>query len=190
MRSLLLSAVSLLGLGYVGAALAGDTGPIRIGVITDLSGQNSDVNGVGAVEAVKMAVEDFKGQVGGRPVEVLFADHQNKPDVAALIARKWIEEGVDMLADISGSAPALAVNKLATDSNRVAMSTAAVSTEITGKSCSPNVVQFVMDTYAMAAAVTVPMSSRFGKEWYFITLNFGFGIDACDLCLNSGTKKN
>jgi len=149
---------------------------IKIGVLNDQSGPFSDLSGKLGVEATKMAVEDFGGKVLGRPIEVLSADHQNKVDIGMAIARRWYEDDkVDMILDVPNSAIALAVQDLTRQMNRVVIYTSPGSTELTGKSCSPNGMQWTYDTYAYAKAVANGVMDEGGKSWFFITSDYAFG---------------
>lgn len=149
---------------------------VRIGVLTDLSGTFSDFAGKGAVEAVKMAVEDFGGKVNGKPIEVISADHQNKADIAASTARQWIDERkVDMIADISGSATALATIKVAAEKKRIAIVNGAGTTRITNEECTPYSVHYNHDTAALANVTGKYIVKNGGKTWYFLTADYSFG---------------
>jgi branched-chain amino acid transport system substrate-binding protein len=162
--------------GCATGALAAD--PLKLGVLTDMSSLNTDPTGAGSVLAVQMAVEDFGGKVAGRAIEVVSADHLNKADTASGIARQWFDQGgVDGVFDAAGSAVALAVNELARSANKVLNASSAVTTELSGKSCSPNTVQFMQDNYAIAAGVAAPMVRNFGKRWFFMTVDYTFGTD-------------
>src|SRR4051812_24774215 len=131
------------------AAISDDV--VKIGVLTDMSGQFSHESGEGAVTAIKMAVEDFGGKVLGKPVEVVVADHQNKPDTASALARKWFDvDHVDMVANLINSSIALTVTGLARDKNRIAIVNGSGSSRLTGDACTPNSVHYAYDTYALA----------------------------------------
>ncbi|SMH30853.1 ABC transporter substrate-binding protein [Azospirillum agricola] len=153
------------------------TGPIRIGVLTDLSGSLADLSGRGSVEAVKMAVEDFGASVLGRPVEVLAADHQNKADVGTQIAADWYDnKNVEVVIDLPNSAVMLAIQELTRRKNKIVFGTAGGSSDFTGKACSPNGIHWVYDTYALAAGTGKTMVKQGGDSWYFITLDYSFGL--------------
>ena len=150
--------------------------PLRIGVLTDMSGTFADISGPGAAVAVNMAAEDFGGQVLGRPIEVLVADHQNKADIAAGIARKWLDQdNVTMLQDLMNSAVALAVIELAVTKNRVAIVNGASSSNITNEHCTPNSIHYTWDTYAFAKGTSQAVVKRGGDTWFFITVDYAFG---------------
>jgi branched-chain amino acid transport system substrate-binding protein len=124
---------------------------VRIGVLTDMSGQFSHESGDGAVMAVKMAVEDFGGTVLGKRVEVLSADHQNKPEIASAIARKWYDvERVDVIANLINSSVALGVSQIAKDKDRIAIINGSGSSRLTNDACTPNSIHYAYDTYSLA----------------------------------------
>ncbi len=149
---------------------------VRIGVLTDTAGPFSDISGPGAVEAVKMAVEDFGGKVLGEPIDVLVADHQSKPDVGTSIAREWFDrEGVVMIQDLMNSAVALAVMNLAVTSDRVAIINGASASIITNEKCTPNSIQYTWDTYALAKSTARATVKRGGNTWFFITVDYAYG---------------
>lgn len=158
-----------------GAAQAADSDPVRIGVLADMSGVYADIGGQGSVEAVKMAIADFGGSVLGKPVEVVSADGQNKPDISANIARNWYDSGVDVITDIPASGQALAIMQLSKDKKKIALVTSAGSSDITGKSCSPYTAHWTWDTYAMSHGTGATIVRRGGKDWFFITADYVFG---------------
>src|SRR5262245_4571483 len=124
---------------------------VKIGVLTDMSGQFSHESGEGAVTAVRMAVEDFGGKVLGKPVEVIVADHQNKGDIAAAQARKWFDtDRVDMIANLINSSIALGVSQIAKEKNRIAIINGSGSSRLTNDGCTPNSIHYAYDTYALA----------------------------------------
>src|SRR5713226_899288 len=124
---------------------------IKIGVLNDQSGLYADLSGQGSVLAAKMAVEDFGGKVDGTPVEVIFADHQNKPDVGSNIARQWFDvDKVDVIVDVPTSSVALAINEVTKSKNKVFLVSGAAASDLTGKACSPNTVHWTYDTWALA----------------------------------------
>ncbi len=151
-------------------------GVIRIGVLTDMSGPFADVSGSGSVEAARMAIEKLGGKIAGTPVEVIFADHQNKADIGAQIARKWIDtEGVDVILDAPNSAVALAVNEIARDTGKVLLISGAAASDITGPKCSPTTVHWTYDTWALANTTANAIIGQGGKKWYFMTADYAFG---------------
>lgn len=165
-------------LAGVGAAMAGEISDdqVTIGVLTDMSGIYSAASGDGVVDAVKMAVEDYGGTVAGKKITVVAADHQNKTDVGAAIAAKWFDaDGVDVIVDVPNSAVALAVQDLAKNRNRVFIGGGAVTSDLTGKACSPNGVQYIYDTYSMAATAAKGAAGKIGKSFFFLTVDYTFG---------------
>jgi branched-chain amino acid transport system substrate-binding protein len=149
---------------------------VKIGVLTDMSGPFADATGKGSVEAAKMAVEDFGGTVRGKPITVIFGDHQNKPDVGSALARQWFEQqGVDVIVDLVGSAVALAVDDIAHQQNKATLITASGSPALVGSGCSPNTVLWTFDTRALAGALVKPLIDQGGKKWFFITVDYAFG---------------
>ena len=173
----------LLGALLLGAALSAHgaaaqvpNGPVRIGVLNDQSGIYADLSGQGSVVAARMAVQDFGGTVLGRPVEVIFADHQNKPDVGAAIASRWYEaEGVDAIVDVPVSSVALAVQEVARRDNRIVMFSGAGSSDLTGKQCSPMGTHWAFDTVALSKGTALAVTRSGGKTWFFITADYAFG---------------
>ena len=150
--------------------------PVRIGVLTDMTGVYSSASGSGSVEAAKMAVEEVGSLVAGRPVEVLSADCQNKPDIGVAVARNWYDqEGVGVIAEGCNSAVALAIQQLTRDRNRIALWSGPGSSALTGRACSPNGIQWTYDTYALANALARDVVGRGGKTWFFITADYAFG---------------
>ena len=160
--------------GSAAPALADDA-PVKIGVLTDASSAYSDISGRGSIEAAKLAIEDFGRPLLGHPIEFVSADHQNKSDVALSIARRWFDsEGVDAIADITGSAIALGVQFLATEKNKVALISGAASTEITGKSCTPNGSMWGADSYALVRSMKGVIASG-GDSWYLLAQDAAVG---------------
>jgi branched-chain amino acid transport system substrate-binding protein len=159
-------------------ALAQDTKPFKIGMIDDLSGPNSATSGPGAVEAAKLAIKDYGGKVLGRPIELLVATDENKPDIAVAIARKWYtEDGVKMIAGLAASNSALAVQNIAKETNNISITTGGASAELTGKGCTPNSIHWMFDTVSSAMALVDGVISQGGKKWFFITVDVNFGRD-------------
>jgi branched-chain amino acid transport system substrate-binding protein len=161
----------------IGAASAEMNGVLRVGVLNDMSSVYSDFQGRGSVVAAQMAVEDY-AKASGRKAEVLGADHQNKPDIGAAIARKWVDtEGVDVIVDLPNSAVALAVNEIARDGNKVMIGSGAGSALLTGARCSPNTVHWTYDTWSYGHSVARAVMAQGGKTWFFITADYAFGHD-------------
>ncbi|CAA7626746.1 Extracellular ligand-binding receptor [Candidatus Terasakiella magnetica] len=177
MKKLVLAAATALICGAVQPAAAEFTGGvIKIGVLNDMSGIYSDFQGPGSVIAAQMAVEDFGGKVNGTSVEVLAADHQNKPDVGMAIARQWLDkDGVDVIMDLPNSAIALAVNEVVREKNSVFIGIGAGTDLLTGEKCSPNTVHWVYDTWADANSLARAASRAGAKSWYFVTADYAFG---------------
>jgi branched-chain amino acid transport system substrate-binding protein len=150
---------------------------VKIGVMDDMSGPYADIQGPGDVVAVKLAVEDFGGKVNGKPIEVVSADLQNKADVGLSIARRWYDvENVDVIMGLGNSAVALAVQGITQEKNRIAITTSAGSTALTGKSCSPLGMHWVYDTYALANGTASAIMARGGGDtWFFLTADYAFG---------------
>lgn len=157
-------------------AFAQNDKPLKIGVLTDLTSVYSDIGGKGNIEAAKMAIEDFGGQMFGKPIEIVSSDVQMKADVAASIARKWWEsENVDAIIDMPTSATALAVMELSKQFEKPLIITDAASSDITGKSCSPYTAHWTYDTYSNAQTVGQAVVKQGGDSWYFITVDYAFG---------------
>ncbi|MGK6309375.1 ABC transporter substrate-binding protein [Variovorax sp. DT-64] len=155
---------------------ANSDGVVRIGVITDMGGVLSELSGRGSAMAVKMAVEDFGGQVLGKPIEVLEVDHQNKADIAANKAREWFDvQKVDMITDLTNSAVALAAVDMAKQKNRIAIVNGAGALRLTNESCTPNSIHYAWDTYAMANGTAQAIVKKGGDTWYFLTADYAFG---------------
>jgi branched-chain amino acid transport system substrate-binding protein len=160
-----------------GAAQAQITdGVIKIGVMNDMSGLYADIAGPGSVTAAKMAVEDFGAARKGMKVEVIGADHQNKPDVGSNIARQWYDvDGVDMIIDVPTSSVALAISQLTKEKNKVFIGSGPGTSDLSGKSCSPNTVHWTYDTYALAQTTGKAEVQVGGKTWFFLTADYAFG---------------
>jgi branched-chain amino acid transport system substrate-binding protein len=152
-------------------------GAIKIGVLDDMSGPYSENTGPGDLLAVRMAVADFGGRALGKPIEIVSADMQNKVDVGVGIARRWYEQDqVDLIIGIPHSAIALGVVKLAEQTNRLVMPTAAATAELTGKACSAHSVHWVYDTYGQSKTIASAIVKQGGDSWFFITVDYAFGI--------------
>ena len=151
---------------------------VRIGVLNDQSGVFADFTGPGSVVAAKMAAADFGDKVAGARIEIISADHLNKPDVGSSIAREWFDEkGVDAIADLGNSAVALAVQEVAKTRNKAILLSAGGSTAFTGKACTPITVQWTYDTWASANAIAAPLVKSGKDTWFFITADYTFGHD-------------
>ena len=167
--------VAALAIGFSAAASA-QTGPIKIGFITDMSGLYADIDGPAGGEMVKWAVQDFGGKVLNRPIEVLTADHQNKADVASAKAREWFDnEGMSMLIGGTSSGTALAMAQVSTERKRPFMSIGAGSARLTNENCSPYIVHYAYDTVALAKVAGSALVKAGNKSWYFLTADYAFG---------------
>jgi branched-chain amino acid transport system substrate-binding protein len=151
-------------------------GVVKIGVMTDMSGLYADITGPGSVVAARMAVEDFGAAAKGMKVEILAADHQNKPDVGSNIVRQWIDiDKVDAIADVPTSSIGLAVSQIVKDKNKVFLVSGAATSDLTGKACSPNTVHWTYDTWALANGTGKAIVQTGGKTWFFVTADYAFG---------------
>ncbi|WP_338834480.1 ABC transporter substrate-binding protein [Bradyrhizobium septentrionale] len=160
----------------VSPALAQNLKPIFIGVCNDQSSLFADAGGVGSVEAARMAIADFGGRALGRPVEVLSADHLNKPENAAGIVKKWIDvDGVSMLLDNNPSGPALAIQGVTKERNRIAIHVGAGTSDLTGSACSPVGFHWAYDTFSLAATTGTVATQQGGRSWFFLTADYNFG---------------
>ncbi|MHB2207394.1 ABC transporter substrate-binding protein [Methylobacterium sp. CM6257] len=160
-----------------GAALAADLVPVKIGVLNDRSGVYFDSTGEGSVVAARMAVEDFKPEEHGLKVEVVAADHQNKPDVGASVTRQWYDrDGVDAVFDVPTSSVALAIAQITKEKNKAFINSGGGTADLTGPACTPNTVHWTYDTAALANGTGKAMLKRGGKTWYFITADYAFGL--------------
>jgi branched-chain amino acid transport system substrate-binding protein len=149
---------------------------VKVGVLNDQSGVYADVGGKGSVVAAQLAVEDFKPAANGLQVEVVSADHQNKPDIGANIARQWYDrDGVDAIFDVPTSSVALAISQLTREKNRVFINSGAGTAELTGAQCSPNTVHWTYDTVALANGTGTALLKRGEDTWFFITADYAFG---------------
>jgi branched-chain amino acid transport system substrate-binding protein len=149
---------------------------VKIGVLNDQSSLYADLSGQGSVLAARMAIEDFGGSVNGTPVEVVFADHQNKPDVGSNIARQWYDvEQVDVIVDVPNSAVALAVNEVTREKNKAFLNSGAATSSLTGDKCSPNTVHWTYDTWALANGTGKAVVQTGGDSWFFLTADYAFG---------------
>ncbi len=156
------------------AQISGDV--IRIGIITDMSSLYADIDGPGGVEAIKMAIADAGGAINGKKVEVLFADHQNKADIAAAKAREWFDtQGLDMLVGGTNSGTALAMAKVAAEKKKPYLVVGAASSALTNDQCTPYTVHWVYDTVALAKGTGNAVVKAGGKSWYFLTADYAFG---------------
>ncbi|VWB99766.1 branched-chain amino acid ABC transporter periplasmic branched-chain amino acid-binding protein [Burkholderia lata] len=157
-----------------GAAQAADT--VKIGFITDMSGLYADIDGQGGLEAIRMAVADFGGKVLGKPIEVVYADHQNKADIAASKAREWMDRGgLDLLVGGTNSATALSMNQVAAEKKKVYINIGAGADTLTNEQCTPYTVHYAYDTMALAKGTGSAVVKQGGKTWFFLTADYAFG---------------
>jgi branched-chain amino acid transport system substrate-binding protein len=160
----------------VAAAQAQTLPTFRVGVLSDQSGLYADISGPGAVEAARMAVEDFKPEMHGFRVDVLAGDHQNKPDIGAGIARRWFDQdAVDVILDVPTSSVALAVSEITREKNKTFLIASAGTSDLTGKACTPNNVHWTYDTWAVANGTARALIARGEKTWFFLTADYAFG---------------
>jgi branched-chain amino acid transport system substrate-binding protein len=151
-------------------------GVIKIGVMNDMSGLYADLSGQGSVFAARQAVEDFGAAQKGLKVEIISADHQNKPDVGTGLARSWIDvDKVDVIVDVPTSSVALAVNEVVRDKNKVFLVSGAAASDLTGPKCSPNTVHWTYDTWALANGTGKAIVKTGGDSWFFLTADYAFG---------------
>jgi branched-chain amino acid transport system substrate-binding protein len=175
----------VVALGFAAAAvIAGATcaeaqisdGVVKIGVLSDMSSVYSDSTGTGSLIAAQMAAADFNGQVKGKPIEVIGADHQNKPDIGSSVAREWYDTGkVDVITDVPTSSVALAVQRITKDKDRVFLMSGTAASDLTGPACSPNGIHWTYDTYALSKVAGKAMVARGEDTWFFITVDYVFG---------------
>ncbi|MGA7432564.1 MAG: ABC transporter substrate-binding protein [Xanthobacteraceae bacterium] len=175
------------------AAAQAQVANVKIGVLTDMSSLYADDNGAGSVAAVKMAVEDFNPAAHNMKVDIVSADHQNKPDIGSNIARQWFDvDGVDAIVDVPNSGVALAVSEVAREKNKVLLVSGAAISDLTGPKCSPNTVNWTYDTWMLAHSTAGALAKSGGDTWYFLTADYAFGHalerDATAVVLSSGGK--
>ena len=160
----------------VGTAAQAQTVNVKIGVMNDMSSLYADIGGQGSVVAAKMAVDDFNAAAHGLNVEIVSADHQNKPDVGSSIARQWFDtEHVDAIVDVPTSSVALAVSDVTRDKNKVFLVSGAATSDLTGAKCSPNTVHWTYDTWMLANGTGKALVKTGGDTWFFLTADYAFG---------------
>jgi branched-chain amino acid transport system substrate-binding protein len=182
--------IRTIGGAVLAAALAGTTlgstpasaqgtfsdNAIRIGILNDQSGLYAEYGGQGSVEAARMAVEDMGGKIGNVPIEILSADHQNKPDIASAIARQWYDrDGVDAIMELTTSSVALAVQGLSKEKKKITITTGAATSDLTGKACTPYGYHWAFDTRALAVGTGGALTRAGGNTWFFLTADYAFG---------------
>jgi branched-chain amino acid transport system substrate-binding protein len=171
-----LGALAALALATGPAAAQISDGVIKIGVLNDQSGTYADLAGPGSVVAARMAVEDFGAAKKGMKVEILVADHQNKPDVGSQIARQWFDvDKVDVIVDVPTSSVVLAVNQIAREKNKALLVSTGATSDLTGKACSPNAIHWTYDTWALANGTGSAIVKTGGDTWFFLTADYAFG---------------
>ena len=171
---------------------SGDT-PLKFGVLTDMTGLFADSSGKGSVVAAQLAIDECGGSVLGRPIEMIFADHQNKPDTGGNIAREWYDQnGVDVILDVPVSSICIAVQNFAKDRNKMFITSAGGSADLSGKLCSPNFIQWTYTTYALANVAGKAMLQRGGDTWFFVVADYAFGQalerDVTEVVIKGGGK--
>jgi branched-chain amino acid transport system substrate-binding protein len=192
-----LAAILVAGLAFAASGSAATAqisdDVVKIGVLTDMSSLYADATGKGSLAAVQMAVADYGGKVKGKPIEVVAADHQNKPDVGVNIARNWYDnEKVDAIFDVPTSSVALPISALTREKNKININSGGGSSDITGVACSPNTVHWTYDTYALSNVAGKAMVKRGEDIWFFVTADYAFGMalerDAANVVKESGGK--
>jgi len=190
-RVMVASAAALLGVTAVQAEIS--DGIVKIGVLSDMSSLYSDIGGPGSLVAARMAVEDFGPAKIGMKVEILSADHLNKPDVGSSIARQWYDvDKVDVIVDVPTSSVALAINQITRDKGKAFLVSGAATSDLTGKACSPNTIHWTYDTWMLANGTGNAVVKTGGDSWFFITADYAFGLalerDTEAVVLKSGGK--
>lgn len=158
-----------------GAARAQAPQPLKLGLLSDMSGFVADVSGLGSLTSARLAIEDYGGTVLGRPIQLLDADHLNKADIGMAIARRWYDEGVPVIFDIGVTPLALGVQNLAREKNRLAIFVGSASPELTGAACSPNGIHWTYNSYAQANGIVRSLVAEKAQSWYFITVDYAYG---------------
>src|SRR6202789_3684609 len=190
MKSGLLAAVAAAGLLL---ALPASAQGVKIGILNDQSGVYADYGGKNSVEAARMAIEDFGGTVLGEKIEMVTADHQNKPDLATSIARRWYDvEGVDMITELTTSWAALAGQELSKEKKKIDIVIGAATSRITGDACTPYGFHWAFDTHALAVGTGGALTKAGGDTWFFMTADYAFGYslekDTSELVTANGGK--
>jgi branched-chain amino acid transport system substrate-binding protein len=190
MKSIVLAAVAAGGLLLAAPASAQG---VKIGILNDQSGVYADYGGKYSLEAAKMAIEDFGGSVLGKPIELITADHQNKPDLATAIARRWYDtENVDMITELTTSSVALAVQELSKDKKKIDIVVGAATSRISGDACTPYSFHWAFDTHALAVGTGGALVKAGGDTWFFLTADYAFGYalekDTSDIITANGGK--
>lgn len=190
-----LIAALVAGCMMMGGAVAqqGKGDAVKVGVMTDMSGMYADFGGQGSVIAAQMAIDDFGGKVLGKKIELVAADNQNKPDIAAAKAREWYDvHGVTMITDNMNSAAALAVSQVTKEKNKVTFVTSSGTTDLTNKACNANTIHYSYDNYALSNVVASAIMKQGGDTWAFLTVDYAFGKSleeaATDVIKSKGGK--
>jgi branched-chain amino acid transport system substrate-binding protein len=174
LKTVALASVLACGTHAAQAQISGDV--VKVGIITDMSSVYADIDGAGGVEAIRMAIADMKGQVAGKKIELVFADHQNKADVAASKAREWFDtQGLDLLIGGTNSGTSLAMAKVAAEKKKPFISIGAGTSRLTNEECSPFTIHYAYDTVALANGTGAAVTKAGGKTWYFLTADYAFG---------------
>jgi branched-chain amino acid transport system substrate-binding protein len=166
---------------------------VRIGLLLDMTSLYADITGSGSVTAAQMAINDFGGKVLGKPIQLVFADHQNKADIAANKAREWFDrDKVDAILDVAASGPALAVAPIAKEKNKITVFSGPGSARLTNDACTPVTVHYTYDTYALANSTARAVVANGGDSWFFLTADYTFGTtlekDTTDVVTANGGK--
>src|SRR6266508_1866139 len=193
MKRLISLAALAIAFGCVSAQAQYTDGTIKIGVMNDMSGLYADLTGSGSVVAARMAVEDFGAAAKGMKVEIVGADHQNKPDVGSNIVRTWIDtDKVDVIVDVPTSSVALAVSEIVREKNKVFLVSGAAASDLTGPQCTPNTIHWTYDTWALANGTGQAIVKTGGDTWFFLTANYAFGLalerDTAAVVVKNGGK--
>src|SRR5580692_11353526 len=172
----LLATLALAAAAALASAAQAEDLTVKIGVLNDMSSLYSDIGGQGSVIAAKMAVEDFNPAAHGMKVEIVNADHLNKPDVGVNIARQWFDvDHVDAIVDVPTSSVALAINEVVREKNKVFLVSGAAISDLTGPKCSPNTIHWTYDTWMLANGTGKAVVKTGGDTWFFITADYAFG---------------
>jgi branched-chain amino acid transport system substrate-binding protein len=190
-KTLALAAVTALAATAANAQYS--DGTIKIGIMNDQSGLYADLSGQGSVWAARKAVDDFCKTAKCEKIEIVFADHQNKPDIGSNVARQWLDvDKVDVIVDVPTSSVALAVHNIVKEKNKVMLNSGAATSDLTGKACSPNTVHWTYDTWALANGTGNAIVKTGGDSWFFLTADYAFGHalerDTEAVVLKSGGK--
>jgi branched-chain amino acid transport system substrate-binding protein len=193
MKRVTILAVAAVALGLIGSAARAEDVAVKLGVLTDMSSLYSDDTGAGSVAAARLAVSDFDPAAHGMKVDIVVADHQNKPDIGSNIARQWFDvDGVNAIVDVPNSGVALAVNEVVREKNKVFLVSGAAISDLTGPKCSPNTVHWTYDTWMLAHSTAGALVKSGGDTWFFLTADYAFGHalerDATAVVLANGGK--